>query len=198
MTRQNDALACAGWSFSKLSSRLRGVSVFTIARKKPHFGEPPGSLDDLLSTHDAALACAGRALLLKMLVSPRRCANTSIRTSFGPWTVKRIIDLHRRVTLSRALDSLAVSAQPGRLRTPKPSPHSQAVSALPDRLLAAKLLTARPRPHSQAASAHPGRLLTARPSSHCQAVSSQPGRLRTPRPPFHSQALRTARPPSHS
>ena len=77
LAQQNDALACAGCSFSKMSSRLHGVIIFTITRKKPHFGEPPVSLDDALSALDAALACAGCTLLPKMLVSPQRRAHST-------------------------------------------------------------------------------------------------------------------------
>ena len=57
------------------SSRLRGVSSFTIARKKPDFGEPPASSNDDLSKLLAALACAGCTYLLKLLFLPRRRAN---------------------------------------------------------------------------------------------------------------------------
>ena len=58
-----------------MSSRLRGVSIFTIARKTPDFGEPPASSDDVLSKLSVALARAGCAFLPKMLVSPRRHAH---------------------------------------------------------------------------------------------------------------------------
>ena len=145
LAQQNDALACAGCAFSKMSSRLRGVSIFTITRKKPHFGEPPASFDDVLSWLDAALACAGCTFLPKMLVSPqrrahstyphlvplsnrisfgpwtltlvshRRLAHASIRTSFGPWTVKRTQDLNRPP------DGSLTYADQGPLDGPRPS-----------------------------------------------------------------------------
>ena len=44
---------------------MRGVSILTIACKKPHFGEPPVSLDDDSSAFDVALACAGCTVYTK-------------------------------------------------------------------------------------------------------------------------------------
>ena len=59
----------------KHEPRLRGVSIFTIARKKPDFGEPPASSDDDLSKLGVALACTGCTFLLKLLLLARRRAN---------------------------------------------------------------------------------------------------------------------------
>ena len=83
LAQQNDALACAGCSFSKMSSRLRGVLIFTITSKNPHFGKPPATFDDALSALDAVLACAGCILLQKMLVSLQRRAHFHILNSFN-------------------------------------------------------------------------------------------------------------------
>ena len=96
LAQQNDALACAGCSFSKMSSRLRGVSIFTITRRKPHFGEPSVSFDDVLSALDAALACAGCTFLPKAFVSPRQRAHSTYPRS--------------EFTLQHQLDPLSASS----------------------------------------------------------------------------------------
>jgi len=105
---QNHALACAGCSFSKMSSRLRGVSIFTITRKKPHFCEPPVPFDGALLAPHAALACSGCSFLPKMLVLPRRRAHfTYPRSEF---TIQR--ELEPLSALSSPTFSFSASSSP--------------------------------------------------------------------------------------